>query len=90
MKFCKQVIGMVLTVAVLSGGPVFGVGYERHIVNGPTGATTSPENGKRTVSVADALKEASFIEKVPGCLDRMADMVKGLLGQFGLVQNNTP
>jgi hypothetical protein len=89
MRFGKQVIGLALAVAVLSAGPVLGVGYECHFVNGPSGVT-STEKAKKPVSVVEALKEASFIEKVPGCLDRVADTVKALLGQFGVAQNNTP
>ncbi len=89
MRFGKQVIGMALIIAVLSAGFALAVGYERHVTNGPSDVTsTGPV--KKQLSVADALMEASFIEKFPACLDSVAGVIKGLLGQFGLVQNDTP
>ena len=89
MRFAKQVIGIALIVFLLTTTAALAVGYERRQVNGPSDVT-STEKAKTPQSVVNAVREASFIDKFPACLDSVAGIVKDLLGQFGLVQSNTP
>ncbi|MEW6532610.1 MAG: hypothetical protein AB1473_17400 [Thermodesulfobacteriota bacterium] len=81
MSRTVKVVGLVALVIVFAAGSVTAAGYERIQVN---------DNGskgpvKPAPSLAAALKEASFIDKVPKAIEDTLACVKDLLGQFGVL-----
>jgi hypothetical protein len=72
---------------MFSATSALAVGYERHEVGSPS--ATDQRQAPAGTGLAESLRKASFLDKVPGYLDETASAVKAILGQFGLVDGRT-
>lgn len=83
MKFSIVVLAVALVFLVAVHSDVYAVGYERYEVNGgrEQQVKSTASNGK---GLYKAVKDATFVDKVPAVLDEVAFFVRDILGQFGL------
>jgi hypothetical protein len=86
MRYGTKVVAIGILIVLVAVGGALAVGYERYNAEGtPDGqikanATASPD-------VFTAVKQATFVEKVPAVLDDVAVFIKDFLAQFGLSDN---
>jgi hypothetical protein len=89
MKSSFRVCVFLLLATVISAGTVFAVGYER--VSLPDTPPAKVQNSMGSdLRGWEAVKKASFVEKIPGVIDDVAMLVKDVLGQFGLIEKKAP
>lgn len=83
MKFSATILAIALVFLVAVQSNVYAVGYERYEVNGSEEkqAKSTASSGKELYK---AVKEATFVEKVPVVIDEVAFFIRDILGQFGL------
>lgn len=88
MRYVMKTIAIGILFLFLTSGPVLAVGMEKYDVSGaPDTANKVVENGN--ANVYGALRQASFVERVPAVIDEIAFFVKDILGQFGLAESKS-
>jgi len=86
MRYGTKVVAIGILIVLVAVGGALAVGYERYNAEGTSdgqikaNATASPD-------VFTAVKQATFVEKVPAVLDEVAAFIKDFLAQFGLTEN---
>jgi hypothetical protein len=88
MKSVLRILAVFALATCMAAGSAFAVGYERFPVTNPRPVKVHP--GRSYVPRGwDAVKKASFADKIPVVIDDAAMAVKGLLSQFGLTGKKT-
>jgi len=83
MTFRVAIFTLALLFILTASHSVYAVGYERYEVNGAQ-ETQSKAKSDGAEGLAQAVKQATFVEKVPAVLDQVAFFVRDVLAQFGL------
>lgn len=86
MRSVIRTLTVGIFILLIASGLALAVGVEKYDASGvPDAANKVEENGSK--NVYGALKQVSFVDRVPAVIDEIAFFVKDILGQFGLVDS---
>jgi len=87
MRYGTKVVAIGILIVLVAVGGALAVGYERYNAEEGTSNGQVKVNATASPDVFTAVKQATFVEKVPAVLDEVAAFIKDFLAQFGLTEN---